>query len=203
MDHKIFITLILIVLPSVPGQFNTNQFGQFPNQAGSNPFSNQPNQPFGNNQPFNTGPTFGVNNPYDPRPDYGNRGYDIPSNPFLNTYDTNSIEGALRCPQHWVQFQQSCYRFIKSPIRNRNDARRNCQAYESDLVNINSAEEHGFIIYQLLWQDPQHRKWYTGLRQQGPNYWVNDGDGTALVNMENAFLSTDQNIYGKDYIVYR
>ena len=198
MNHIIFIS-VAIILPSVPGQFNTNQFGQYPNQ-GNNPFGG--NQQYGQDQSFAQGPTFGVNNPYDFRPDLG-RGFgnDIGSNPY-NTYQM-SLEGSLRCPQHWVQFQQSCYRFIKSPIRARNDARRNCQAYESDLVSIDSLEEHGFIIYQLLWQDPQHRKWYTSIRQQGPNYWVNDGDGTPLVNMENAFLATDQNTYGKDFIVYR
>lgn len=32
-----------------------------------------------------------------------------------------------RCPEHWVHFQGSCYRFIKSPIRPREEAKRNCQ----------------------------------------------------------------------------
>lgn len=66
------------------------------------------------------------------------------------------------CPKHWIKFQESCYRFVKSPLKRREDARRTCQAYESDLLSINSMEEHGFILQQLLWQDPQHRTWYTG-----------------------------------------
>nr|XP_018910733.1 PREDICTED: contactin [Bemisia tabaci] len=107
----------------------------------------------------------------------------------------------LQCPQHWIQFQRSCYRFIKSPLRNRNDARRNCLAYESELININNAEEHGFIIYQLLWQDPQHRRWYTGLRQASPGYWVNE-DGTQLSDMDAAFLPEQESSYDKEFLVY-
>ena len=38
-----------------------------------------------------------------------------------------NLNSEMRCPQYWVQFQLSCYRFIKSPLRNRNDARKNCE----------------------------------------------------------------------------
>lgn len=112
-----------------------------------------------------------------------------------------------QCPQHWLRHQDSCYRFIKSPIRVREDARRNCQAHQSDLLSINSLDEHGFILYQLLWQDPnQHQKWYTGVRRSN-DYWTNEPDGTQLSNMENAFLPerniyTSDNIYNRDYLVY-
>nr|CAD7263049.1 unnamed protein product [Timema shepardi] len=181
-----------------------------------------------------------------------------------------------RCPQYWVQFQASCYRFIKSPLRNRNEARRNCQehiksvtdnevcsllnlrtyglhdvhgslrtgvesvdwdikvlgkryheylemkkqerseedkkkaekrkldmqAYESDLVSVDSPDEYGFMINQLQWQDPQHRRWYTSAHQQSPDYWINEGDGTSLVNMENAFLPEQDPTFNKDYLAY-
>ncbi|XP_014603516.1 PREDICTED: contactin [Polistes canadensis] len=107
-----------------------------------------------------------------------------------------------KCPQNWVRFQESCYRFIKSPIKAREDARRNCQAYQSDLVTINSLEEHGFILHQLLWQDPQHRQWYTGIKYQG-GAWINEADNTQLTNMDNAFLPEPaDNIFGKDYLTY-
>lgn len=112
----------------------------------------------------------------------------------------NEIEH--RCPKPWVLFQDSCYRFIKS-LRARDDARRNCLAYQSDLLSINSLEEHGNTLRELLLQDPQHRKWYTSVKMQG-TYWTNE-DGTQLVSMENAFLPEryDQsNVYGKDYLVY-
>jgi hypothetical protein len=39
-----------------------------------------------------------------------------------------------RCPQHWIQFRASCYRFIKSPNRPRAEARKNCQV--KILINI-------------------------------------------------------------------
>lgn len=111
-------------------------------------------------------------------------------------------EQEYQCPQHWVRFQESCYRFIKSPIRVRDDARRNCQAYQSDLVTINSLEEHGFLLYQLQWQDPQHRKWYTGVRLQG-GYWSNEGDNSQLINMDNAFLpEPNDGVYGRDFLAY-
>lgn len=33
----------------------------------------------------------------------------------------------LRCPEHWLHFQYSCYRFIKSPLRDYSNARKICQ----------------------------------------------------------------------------
>lgn len=193
------IVAVYAIIPTVFGQFNTNPFGNFQSRD-SDPFnsgnsiSNDPfNQQFGYQR-------FGYNNPSN----YDNRFSNVYTNyPYNNVYRTGGSENALRCPQYWVQFQQSCYRFIKSPIRSKNDARRNCQAYESDLVGINSVEEHGFIIYQLLWRDPQRRKWYTGIVQQGPNYWINEVDGSPLANMENAFLPSNDNNYGRDAVVYR
>ena len=105
----------------------------------------------------------------------------------------------LRCPKPWVTFQDTCYRFIKS-FRPREDAKRNCQAYQSDLLSINSIEEHGNILRELIQQDPQHRKWYTGVRMQG-GYWTNE-DGTQVINMENAFLPERENVFGKDFLAY-
>lgn len=111
-------------------------------------------------------------------------------------------EQAYKCPQHWTKFQESCYRFIKSPVRPRDDARRNCLAFQSDLLTINSLEEHVFILYQLLWQDPQHRKWYTGVKQLN-GIWVNEADSTSLLNMDNAFLpEPNDNVIGRDYLAY-
>ncbi|XP_014219381.1 contactin [Copidosoma floridanum] len=111
----------------------------------------------------------------------------------------NEIEP--RCPKPWVTFQESCYRFMKS-YRPRDEASRNCQAYQAQLLSINSLEEHSYILRELLQEDHQHKKWYTGARMQG-SYWTNE-DGTQLVNMDNAFLPErlDMNNYGKDHLVY-
>jgi len=43
------------------------------------------------------------------------------------TSQIRNFDSEMRCPEHWVRFQLSCYRFIKSPLRNRNDAVKNCQ----------------------------------------------------------------------------
>lgn len=65
-------------------------------------------------------------------------------------------------------------------------------------------EEHGFLVYQLLRQDPQHRRWYISAHQQSPDYWVNDGDGTAMGSeMNAAFLPEQETSLIKDYLVYR
>nr|CAD7405380.1 unnamed protein product [Timema poppensis] len=76
------------------------------------------------------------------------------------------------------------------------------EAYESDLVSVDSPDEYGFMINQLQWQDPQHRRWYTSAHQQSPDYWINEGDGTSLVNMENAFLPEQDPTFNKDYLAY-
>ncbi|KYN31788.1 Contactin [Trachymyrmex septentrionalis] len=121
----------------------------------------------------------------------------------LPAFTQNILYGEeYKCPQHWIRFQESCYRFVKSPLRPREDARRNCQAFQSDLLTINTMEEHGFILYQLLWQDPQHRRWYTGIKLQS-GLWINEPDSTTLINMDNAFLPEPvDNILGRDYLAY-
>ncbi|CAA9998770.1 unnamed protein product [Nesidiocoris tenuis] len=129
--------------------------------------------------------------------------------PVVLSQNYNEDHLEWKCPQHWIQFQSSCYRFIKSPLRSRNDARSNCQAYGADLVSISSLDEHGFLVYQLLWQDPQHRKWYVGAHQQSPGYWTNDGDGSSLNELDAAFLPdgptnlADPPSRGpRDYLIY-
>lgn len=117
----------------------------------------------------------------------------------------------LKCPEHWVEFQESCYRFIKSPLRPFAEARRICQTYTpqdeggdsggGDLLSVGSLEEHGFLVNQLHWQDPQHRLWYVGAQQRSANYWLNP-DGTQLT-LDSAFLpDPHRDPYGKDNLVY-
>lgn len=127
----------------------------------------------------------------------------------LYDYNANSVNDVyyehLECPQNWVQFQQSCYRFVRSPLRPYREARKICQAFVpeaggSDLVSIDNHEEHGFLMYQLTLHDPQRRKWYVGLQQLGPNNWQN-ADGSSFNHMENALLP-DHDSYGKDYLAY-
>lgn len=32
----------------------------------------------------------------------------------------------FKCPENWIRYENSCYRYIKSPMRPRADAQRNC-----------------------------------------------------------------------------
>ena len=117
-----------------------------------------------------------------------------------NNYDAYYNELNYECPRHWKRFQESCYRFVRSPLKRREEARRTCQAYHSDLLSINSVEEHGFLVQQL-WQDPHRRTWYTGVRHQG-GYWSNEPDGTQMANMENAIFPEPNDYTMRDYLAY-
>ena len=138
---------------------------------------------------------------------------------------------SYKCPENWYRHENSCYRFIKSPVRPRADAQRNCQvtfiidllnvshlnevtkqrffslqAYDAELLSINSMDEHRFIVHELSWQDPQHRKWYTSGKQQSPNYWINEADGSSFNDLSAIFLpekERDQGILNRDYLAYR
>lgn len=87
---------------------------------------NDPNYNVNSNPNYNvnSNPNYNVNN---------NPNYNFNNNPNYNTnnnihrFGNDIFYDQLRCPEHWVQFQQSCYRFIKSPLRPYNDARRLCQ----------------------------------------------------------------------------
>lgn len=51
-------------------------------------------------------------------PDYQN---------YQQDYAGNYLLEPLKCPDHWIPFQQYCYKFIKSPMRPYVDARTLCQ----------------------------------------------------------------------------
>lgn len=61
---------------------------------------------------------------YNQRPQY-------PTNTqgYFNNDLSNDILYDLHCPEHWVRNYQSCYRFIKSPLRPYEEARRLCKVY--------------------------------------------------------------------------
>ena len=44
-----------------------------------------------------------------------------------------------------------------------------------------------FISDYLNKNDPQHRRWYISTRQEDQNQWINQGDGTQMLNLENFF----------------
>ncbi|VVC34534.1 Hypothetical protein CINCED_3A024063 [Cinara cedri] len=107
------------------------------------------------------------------------------------------------CPQYWIQYNNVCYKFVKSPIRQRNEARRNCQAYEGELASVNNLEEHGFLINQLLQLDQQHQQWYVSGKQTSPGVWSNDADTSMpLIDIENALLPEQHSTLNRDYLAY-
>lgn len=112
-------------------------------------------------------------------------------------YDPDAI-----CPKAWVHYTTSCYKFIRSPIKTRDEARQYCRAFNSDLASVNSLEEHSFITTYLNKQDPSHRIWYISGRQQSPGVWVNDGDGTTMMNLDTAFLPNQETVFEKDFLSY-
>lgn len=119
------------------------------------------------------------------------------SNVKTETYDPDAI-----CPKSWVHYTTSCYKFIRSPIKTRDEARQYCRAFNSDLTSINSLEEHSFITTYLNKHDPSHRIWYISGHQQSPGVWVNDGDGTTMMNLDTAFLPNQETLFEKDFLSY-
>ncbi|XP_014371017.2 contactin [Papilio machaon] len=140
---------------------------------------------------------------------YNNGDNDVDPQNTANYYAGLDYEERYRCPPNWIRYRESCYRFTKSPDRPRNEARKICQAYSADLASVNTPEEHGFIITNLMKLDPQKGSWYIGAHQQSPGYWANEGDGSQLTGLENAFFDdhkltlTSYNLYPLDYLVYR
>ena len=112
-------------------------------------------------------------------------------------YDPDAI-----CPKTWVFYGTSCYRFTRSPIKTRDEARQYCRAFNADLASVNSMEENSFITTHLQNNDPSHRIWYISGRQQSPGNWVNDGDGTTMINLDVAFLPNQDQLFDKDFLAY-
>lgn len=109
-----------------PYERNTQNNGPFTgNEINGNNYDPVPNSGYNTN--------YNYNNNLDP-----NRNYNVNNVNFSpgNTYFGQNFGGhlgsygnveELKCPEYWVQFQNSCYRFIKSPLKPYNEARRICQ----------------------------------------------------------------------------
>lgn len=172
------------------------------NAVNTNPFYDATN-------PLNTGPgrntydsTYNNNN-------NNNNNYGSTNGNGANTYNGNAYNGLggtygvggfsginagldgfidenSFCPEFWIAYRQTCYRFIKSPKRNWYDAKKICQAYRGDLINVDNVEKHSFILKHLIVQDQKQNRYYVSARQTAPNSWTND-DGTSLVTVDDGF----------------
>lgn len=97
------------------------------------------------------------------------------------------------CPEFWIAYRSTCLRFIKSPKRNWHDAKKICQAYRGDLVNVDNIEKHSFILKHLIVQDQKQNRYYVSARQNVPNSWIND-DGSPLVAVDDGFAHEDTDL---------
>ncbi|XP_057652877.1 contactin [Diorhabda carinulata] len=176
--------------------YNTNNAN--PNY---NPGFNYPDLNQGTN--YSPGSTYNQNTNYNRDVNYPNTNY--PTYGYGGNYGYGNPD-ELQCPENWLRFQNSCYKFVKSPRKAYKEARKICQTYSpdgsgSDLVSLNSPEKHGFLTNQLNTIDSQHRYiWYIGAHQSSPNTYTNI-DGSQLANIEKA-KSDAEFSYGKDYLAY-
>lgn len=129
----------------------------------------------------NTGPQ------YDP---FNRNSVTSPTNSGLGYRDMFTDEDNF-CPEHWISFRQTCYRFIRSPKRNWAEAKKICKAYTADLLNVDNVEKHAFILKQLIIQNQRQNRFFISARQTGPQNWVND-DNTQLVQIEDSFAFDEQ-----------
>lgn len=102
------------------------------------------------------------------------------------TPDINLLDENKFCPEFWIAHRQTCYRFIKSPKRSYYDAKKICQAYKADLINVDNVDKHSFVLKELIVQDQKQNRYYLSARQISPNSWTND-DGSPLVAVDDGF----------------
>lgn len=130
--------------------------------------------------------------------DEGSSGYDGFLRPkYLSNSIDSSMDESAFCPEHWISHRQTCYRFIKSPKRNWNDAKKICKAYNSEIVNIDDTEKHSFILKQLILQNQKQNRFWISARQLGPNNWVNE-DNTKFIANEDSFSYEQHPIENED-----
>uniref|UniRef100_A0A1A9W5Q7 Contactin n=1 Tax=Glossina brevipalpis TaxID=37001 RepID=A0A1A9W5Q7_9MUSC len=113
-------------------------------------------------------------------------------------YVDNYINEDNFCPEYWITFRQTCYRFVRSPKRNWLDAKKICTAYNANLLNVDNVEKHSFILKQLILQNQRQNRFWLSARQTGPNSWVND-DNTPFLMIDDAFsFGEEQAIENED-----
>lgn len=97
------------------------------------------------------------------------------------------------------------------PFLHKKKFKRKCHVLfqdHADLASVDDLDEHRFIVDHLNFIDPQHRRWYISTRQEDQNRWVNLGDGTQMLNLQQYFLRPEEwgessfTDYKKDYLVY-
>ncbi len=96
-----------------------NGFNTLGSPRETNPFTVSPRD---QNVFGSFGPPRGFGNQQNPR-----QGLDF-GDTSQSQYPFSTFE-EKECPSGWDTFRQACYRFVRSPLHTRDDARRNCQVY--------------------------------------------------------------------------
>lgn len=174
-----------------------NQLGGNSNTLGGSSGQSNYNNYFDSNlnRQINSNSLGGTSSNYDPfSRNSGSNGF---TSSGIGIVDTYSDEQNF-CPEHWISFHQTCYRFIRSPKRNWMEAKKICKAYNSELINVDNIEKHAFVLKQLILQNQRQNRFWTSARQTGPNSWTNDDNSPFLV-IEDAFsFDEDQAIENED-----
>lgn len=68
---------------------------------------------------------------------------------------------------------------------------------------MNSDDEYGFIVNQLLQIDPQHKQWYISGKLTASGNWINDGNKSdTLTSFEKYLLPEQHSTLNRDYVVF-
>lgn len=103
------------------------------------------------------------------------------------------------CPEYWFAFRSTCIRVHKSPRKDFFNAQKICQAYQGDLISIDSIDKHSFVMKLLDADNNKNNRYYISARQASPGNWIN-ADKTQLVSIEDSFdynSETDGSSYDK------
>lgn len=182
-------------------QLNRNQnFNRDFNYDRSNPQDRNTQQRFGDQRNPQANQNDVTQNFYENSNRYGYNRFPSYTNP--NIYGTGlygeseDLDPDHFCPEHWLAFRSSCYRFIRSPRHSWHEARKLCQAYKADLVNVDSLEKFNFLAKELIRGNYKQHKYFISARQTSPSSWANE-DNTQLFTMDDSF-SYEETEYDRD-----
>ena len=77
---------------------------------------------------------------------------------ILDNYYHNSPYFIPECPTGWEEWDQFCYKFVRTDLVPMSGAKTACAQDGAYLLSVNSDLEHSFIVQQLDSHDPGQRK---------------------------------------------
>ena len=77
---------------------------------------------------------------------------------FYYLSNTLFIFNFSECPTGWEEFDQFCYRFVRSDLTTKNEAKDACAKDGAYLLSVNSDFEHSFVLESLGIHDPGQTK---------------------------------------------